>query len=276
MISKAIDIWEKGVYESEEEDGFRPTMQTYILDGGKKRGAVLICPGGGYRGVSEREAEPIAMQFNAAGFNAFVLYYSVAPRKHPQPLLDVSRAMCIIRQNVDEWHVNIEKIAVCGFSAGGHLAASLGVHWNKPYIQNHIGIDNGRNQPNALILCYPVISSGQFCHCGSFENLLGEGAKEELLLEMSLEHQINEKTPPAFIWHTFNDESVPVENSLLFAQGLRNKSIPFELHIYPDGRHGLSLATVETGEANNYIFSHAATWVKLCIEWLNELFTTIG
>jgi acetyl esterase/lipase len=272
LIHKTIELWEKGTYQSEGTDGFRPTLDTYILDGIKQRGAVLICPGGGYGFTSKREAEPIAMQFNAAGFHAFVLYYSVAPRRHPQPLLDISRAMCIIRENVEEWHTDSNKIAVCGFSAGGHLAACLGVHWKQSYIQNAQGIKASMNRPNALILCYPVITSGQYAHRGSFDNLLGEEPKKELLLEMSLEDQINANTPPAFIWHTFNDNSVPVENSLFFATKMRSQGIPFELHIYPEGPHGLSLATAETDEGNKGTHQHVATWMKLCTEWLGKLF----
>ncbi|OGO80878.1 MAG: acetylesterase, partial [Clostridiales bacterium GWC2_40_7] len=206
MIFKKIDIWENLIYEGEGEDGFRPTLDIYILDGSKKRGAVLICPGGAYVAVSANEAEPIAMQFNAAGFHAFVLNYSVAPRKHPQPLLDASRAMCIIREKSDEWNIYPDRIAVCGFSAGGHLAASLGVHWEKSYIQNAQGVNSGMNRPDALILCYSVITSGEFGDMYSFNKLLGEDADEELLHEMSVECHVNEQTPPAFIWHTCNDE----------------------------------------------------------------------
>ncbi len=273
MLNETIELWERGAYQSEGKDGFIPTLDTYILDGiKKKRGAVLICPGGGYEFTSEREAEPIAMQFNAAGFHAFVLYYSVSPQKHPQPLLDLSRAMCIIRENAKAWNVDCEKIAVCGFSAGGHLAASLGVHWEKPYLQKAAGIKKGMNKPNALILCYPVITSGEFAHRGSIENLLGKQANKKLLYEMSLEHQINKKTPPAFIWHTFNDGAVPVENSLFFANEMRKKGIPFELHIYQEGSHGLSLATSETDDGNMGVYPHIATWVKLCIEWMEKLF----
>lgn len=264
MISETIKIWDN----ISSEDDFTPTLNTYLLSGDKKRGAVLICPGGGYRFLSEREAEPIAMQFNAAGFHAFVLYYSVAPRKHPQPLLDVSRAMCIIRENAENWNIEPEKIAVCGFSAGGHLAASLGVHWDKPYIQNAEGITKGMNHPNALVLCYPVISSGQFAHRDSFDKLLGEGADNDLLKQMSLELQVSEKTPPAFIWHTFEDPLVPVENSIFFAQALRKENIPFELHVYTKGGHGLALATAET----DWVDVQASSWVKLCTQWLEETF----
>jgi acetyl esterase/lipase len=266
MVHNSIDIWDNYKYYGEGEDGFRPRLDTYILDGDKVRGSVLICPGGGYSFVAEREAEPIALQFNAAGFHAFILYYSTVPRRHPQPLLDVSRAMCIIRNNAQEWRVDSQKIAVCGFSAGGHLAASLGVHWEKSYLSDTLGIEKGKNKPNALILCYPVITSGEFTHAGSFKNLLGD--QTDLLSEMSLELQVNDKVPPAFIWHTVKDTTVPVENSMLFAQALREKDIPFELHIYPEGGHGLSLATEETAVDDFGVRPRVATWLNLCINWL--------
>ena len=269
MINKNIKIWENSREQQESE--FEPEMDTYILQGKKKRPAVLICPGGGYGFTSEREAEPIALQFNAAGFHAFVLYYSVAPEKHPQPLLDVSRSMCILREKKDEWNIDSEQIAVCGFSAGGHLAASLGVHWQEPYLEVP-GINIGENRPDALILGYPVITSGEFAHRGSFKNLLGKDAESELVEEMSLEKQVKPTTPPAFIWHTFEDPGVPVENSMLFAKALREKNIPFELHIFPEGPHGLSLATEETDDGNMGTYPHIASWMNLCIEWLNNQF----
>lgn len=272
MINQTIDIWKDKKYDDAGRDGFRPTLDTYILSGNKARGAVLICPGGGYARTSEREAEPIAMQFNSAGFHAFVLYYSVAPARHPQPLLDVSRAMCIIRENAGKWNIAPDKIAVCGFSAGGHLAASLGVHWTKPYIHEMPGIMKGMNRPNALILSYPVISSGEYAHRGSFINLLGSNPDTDLLSEMSLELQVNVNTPPAFLWHTFNDNAVPLENSLSFAQALRKNNIPFEMHIYPEGPHGLSLANEETQVEGLKVDAHIAGWMPLCIDWLRQLF----
>lgn len=303
MINKVIEIWNKPAnsssdnYTDNSNSVFKPTLTTYILDGKtgaehstltnsaqgtsqngsadscRKRPAVLVLPGGGYAFTSPREAEPIALQFNAAGYHAFVLDYSVAPAKHPQPLLDAARAMCIIRENAEEWGIYSDKIAVCGFSAGGHLAASLGVHWDKKYLENVEGIEIGKNRPDALILCYPVITSGEYAHRGSFINLLGENPNSELLYEMSLENHVSEKTPTAFIWHTFTDASVPVENSLLFAQALREKNVPFELHIYPEGPHGLSLANEETAEGRpDYISPHIAGWMKLCKEWLRLQF----
>ncbi|HUZ17195.1 MAG TPA: alpha/beta hydrolase [Spirochaetia bacterium] len=274
MKSGKIDIWQGYAYAGEGTDGFRPTLETYVLDGERPRPLVLVCPGGGYHFVSPREAEPIALQFNAAGFHSCVLDYSVAPRRHPQPLRDLSRAMCIAREHAAEWKVNADQIAVCGFSAGGHLAASLGVHWNKPYLANVPGIDVGLNRPDALILSYPVLTSGGFAHRGSFANLLGEDPSKELLEEMSLELQVTSETPPAFLWHTVNDEAVPVQNSLLFADALRRSGVPFELHLYPRGPHGISLATAETSRTPEEEDSHIGTWMTLCIEWLRMLFPT--
>lgn len=272
MKHQTIALWEEGVDPRGGGEDFRPTLDTYVLEGTRQRGAVLICPGGGYEFTSPREAEPIALQFNAAGFHAFVVYYSVAPQRHPQPLLDVSRAMVILRENAAPWNIDAAKIAVCGFSAGGHLAASLGVHWSQAYLQNHAGMVPGMNRPAALILCYPVITAGRFAHRGSFDNLLGPQASPELRDEMSLERQVNSGTPPAFIWHTYDDALVPVENSLLFANALREQGVPFELHIYPAGPHGLSLATAETEEDGMGVHPHVASWMKSCLEWLTELF----
>ena len=271
MICIDIKLWEG------QTDCERPILKTYILDGDMKRRTVLILPGGGYGGTSPRAAEPVALKFASAGFNAFILHYRVArANRFPDALLDVSRAMCLIRKNADEWKVDSEKIAVCGFSAGGHLAACLGVHWDKEYLEVP-GVSIGMNRPNGLILAYPVITTGEFAHRGSFINLIGPGFERgepeamALTADMSLENHVSDSTPPAFIWHTFSDPAVPVENSLLFAAALRKNSIPFELHIYPEGNHGYSLAIEETQDAGLPPDPHIATWMNLCIEWLEKL-----
>jgi acetyl esterase/lipase len=236
------------------------------------RKGVLICPGGGYGFVSYRESEPIALAFIAQGFNAFVLTYEVAPVvKHPQPLLDASRAMCIIRENAEKWSTDIDKIAVCGFSAGGHLAASLGVFWQEKYLQEMLHIPEGMNKPNAMILSYPVITSQQgLAHRGSFYNLLGMDLDETIYETMSLEKYVSKNTPPAFIWHTFADSCVPVDNSLLFVQSMKNNNIPFEMHIFPEGNHGLSLCDERTGNEDTLENRHAGKWFDLCVEWLKN------
>lgn len=268
MNNQKIEIWE-GVPSTIEDDDFEPYLETYILSKSKKRGAVLICPGGGYGYTSEREAEPIAMQFTAKGYHAFVLYYSVAPKRHPQPLLDLSRAICIIRQNCDKWNIDSNKIAVCGFSAGAHLTASLGVHYDKSYLKVE-GIT--QNRPDAMILAYPVITMKEFRHNGSRENLIGKNPDKALIEEMSLETQVSDNTPPVFMWHTVEDKSVPVENSLMFAQALQKNKVPFELHIYPKGPHGLSLANNETDTGKMGTYPHITGWINLCIEWLDDVF----
>ena len=279
MIHETIDVWGSGEYGGDMGDGFAPVIDTYVLDGNRKRAAVLICPGGGYGFVSPRESEPVALQFNAAGYHAFVLHYSVAPRRYPLALLDVSKALCVLRKRADAYMIHPGRMALCGFSAGAHLAASLGIYWDNPLSLNAPGgtstlkgIEPGLNRPDALILGYPVISAGPFAHRGSFENLLGPKADPQALEEVSLELHVNEKTPPTFLWHTYADEAVPLENSLLFAGALRRAGVPFEYHVYPEGVHGLSLATEETSVEGREPDPHVSSWMYLCVEWLGELF----
>jgi acetyl esterase/lipase len=270
MQHQRIELWDREAYGAAEGERV-PTLTTYLLEGEAARPAVIVCPGGGYRYTSPREAEPIALKFNAAGYHAFVLDYSVAPRRHPQPLLDAARAIRLVRERSAAWKVVADKVAVCGFSAGAHVAASLGTLWGASPVAAAPGSRNAPEasaRPDALILCYPVISSGEFAHRGSFENLLGPDATGEELAAMSLELRVDERTPPTLLWHTYDDPSVPLENSLLFARALREKGVPFELHVYPHGPHGLSLATKETDSGTMGSYPHVATWMGLCVEWL--------
>ena len=255
-------------------------LVTYIQEhsaaiGIDKRKLVLLCPGGGYGHTSDREAEAMALQFMAMGYHAAVLRYSVAPAKYPTALLEVAKSMQIIREHAEEWHVDADKIVVEGCSAGGHLAASYGLFWKKSFIAESLGLAEEDAEavlkPNGLILSYPVITSGEYAHRGSFENLLGE-RQEELNHAMSLEYHVNKDVPPVFIWHTFTDNAVPVENSLFFVSALRKENISTEFHMYPRGCHGLSLANELTATPEGGCFEpDCSSWISLAGTWLKSL-----
>ena len=273
MIHEKIEIHLK-------DSEFTANLFTYFLDNSpeidpeRKRPVVLICLGGGYAMTSDREAEALAVKFMAMGYHAAILRYSVAPARFPEALLQLATAVAMLRENADKWNIDTEKIVVQGSSAGGHLAASLGVFWNKPFVAEALEMDAEKFCPNGLMLSYPVITSGEKAHQGSFESVLGEDyADEEKLRFLSLEFNVTKDTPPTFMWHTAPDDTVPVENSLLFFQALHALDIPAELHIYPVGGHGLGLATAETACPNGYgIQAECETWVQLAGDWMKHLF----
>ena len=237
----------------------------------KARPAVVVCPGGGYRICSEREADPVAMGFLAQGFNAFVLHYSLGEKAdYPRPLTDLCGALKLIRENAESWGVIKDQIAICGFSAGGHLAASLGVHWNDDYIKEKASCLSEENKPNALILGYPVISTSWMENSGSLNRIIGKNDKDWAYKELNLHTCVNSDTPPTFLFHTFRDQSVPVADSLKFAGALEQNNIPFELHIYPNGPHGLSLSTADVCEDGGD--KDVAGWFMLSVNWLRRLF----
>lgn len=238
----------------------------------RKRPAVIVCPGGGYQWRSDREGEPVALQFMAMGCHAFVMDYSVAPNRFPTALLELAEAVALIREHAVEWTVDPEKIVVCGFSAGGHLACSLGVFWNQRFVYENIGKKAEAVRPNGLILCYPVITSGEFAHEGSLENLVGENASQEDKAAFSLEKWVGPHMPGTFLWHTYSDGTVPVENSLLLAMAMKAHGVGLELHIYPHGKHGLSLANEETGGSQkDRIEPECQSWIHLAGTWISNL-----
>jgi acetyl esterase/lipase len=239
-----------------------PTITPYLLEDGKVHGAVIVCPGGGYAGRAPHEAEPISRWLNRAGFHSFVCAYRVAPYKHPYPMLDAQRAIRWVRFHAEEYNIDPKHIGILGFSAGGHLVSTVGTHFDQGNPAAIDPIDRVGCRPDALILCYPVISFGPYGHHGSMVNLIGENPPEELRLSLCNELQVTAQTPPSFLWHTANDEGVPVENSLLFAEALSKYKVPFELHIFQSGPHGMGLAESDP---------HVHEWTNLCETWLKRL-----
>lgn len=237
---------------------------------------VIICPGGGYEFLSNREAEQFALQWNSRGVHAAVLWYSVAPERFPTALLQLATTVALVRENSEKWGVNPDQIFVEGSSAGGHLAACYGVFWRKPYLREALGIEVGAEdalRPAGLILNYPVISAGKYAHEGSFQNLMGELADDEARREeLSIEKQVNADMPPVFLWHGGEDACVPPENSLLLAMACREAHVPVELHLYMKGDHGLGLANELTQAPDGYGIEPACeSWMELAYIWMMEV-----
>lgn len=260
-------------------DGSAATFVGYCLDNSKeidpdrRRPSVLVIPGGGYEMTSDREAEPIAMQFLAAGFNAFVLRYSVKPSVFPVALLEAAEAVRRMRAHAAEWHVDGDRIAVIGFSAGGHLAANLATSVSDDVLAAH-GYDPDAVRPNALMLAYPVITSGPLAHRGSFDALLGEKKDDQEALDaVSIEKHIDAKTPPVFVWHTLPDGCVPCENTLMLIDACKKAGVSIEAHLFPEGGHGLALGNAETAwQGVNGIEPCVQAWPKLAIDWMRRTF----
>lgn len=265
-----------------EGSGENANLKTYIIDSSEqmkynKRPLVLICPGGGYGFVSDREAEVMALQFTAMGYHAAVLTYSTYPVRYPAQILEVAQAWKLIRENAEEWNVLSDKTVILGCSAGGHLAASYSLFCGEGFVTKSVGLVADELRPAGMILCYPVITSGEFSHRDSFATLLGGDYESlvgtELLEKVSLEKQVTEKAPPAFIWHTYTDNVVPVENSLLFASALRKHNVNCELHIFPDGGHGLGLANELSQDSNGWgVQDECKIWIRLAEVWLKNKF----
>lgn len=272
MIHETIPIQEKG-------SKFQGLLVTYFHESSEEiaermRPVVVICPGGGYRGTSDREAEPIALQYLSMGYHAAVLRYSTQPARFPEALRQLAATIALLRKNAEAWHIDPNKILVQGFSAGGHLAASLGVFWKDPIAWAEIADTAQMVRPNGLLLGYPVITSGEKGHQDSFRNLLGRDySNSEKLTAMSLERQVTEDTPPTFLWHTATDNDVPVENSLLFFSALKEKGIPVEMHIYTTGQHGLALATEESMTPDgSCVQPECKSWITLAHDWIRYTF----
>ena len=239
----------------------KPRITPYLPAGDGPFACIVICPGGGYGGRAKHEGEPIARWLNTIGVAGFVLDYRVKPYRHPIPLGDAQRAIRTVRARAAGWKIDPKRVGILGFSAGGHLAASATTIFDDGKPDAADPIDRQSCRPDAAILCYPVITFGDFRHNGSMVNLLGPAPAPKLRQEMSLETRVTPQTPPTFLWHTSDDGAVPVENSLLFAMALHKNKVPFALHVFPHGPHGLGLAA-DTPEVKQ--------WPALCAEWLKN------
>ncbi len=273
MRHEIINLKEK--YSFLGENGCDPTVEIFLPDNlaemqrqNKKRPCMIVCPGGAYCFCSKREAEPIGVHFLSKGFNVFIMNYSVTPNKFPTQLREIAAVTEIIYANADAWNCNTEKIAIIGFSAGGHLAA----HYSNAYDCKEVREVFPESKPvNASILCYPVITGeAEHSHKESFFNLLGkQELSQEDLERFSCERLVSDKTPPTFLWHTAEDDCVPVMNSILYASALDKYKIPFELHVYPFGPHGLSTADYLTNNDMNEKKIHVSSWIPAAEKWLN-------
>ncbi|WP_160672231.1 alpha/beta hydrolase [Clostridium sp. C8-1-8] len=298
MLIKKIQLWE----DNEEVNLF-----TYILDNSlefqtnNKRPAVIVIPGGGYLGTSDREAEPMAMKFASQGYHTFVLRYSTSFNKmeidfddlpefneravYPGPLFDLAKAMMIIKENAEQWFLDSERISLCGFSAGAHLAASMGVHWQDSLLTEKFGVDSSYFKSNAVILGYPLIDYNIMKEeVAASENrwlvdfwkvsnkaIFGTDVQtDEELAKLSPTNYVTKNTPPTFIWHTADDGLVYAANSLKMAYELSKNKIPYELHVFESGVHGLSLSNEYTASEKNHINPHCEHWFELASEWLKK------
>ena len=256
---QTFNLWDKVPGLCEET----PVVDYYPAENKVTDATVVILPGGGYGMRANHEGEGYALYFNSIGMDAFVCQYRVSPHRFPLPLLDSRRAIRFVRANAEKFGINKDKIAVMGSSAGGHLAALTSTYTAPIDFEGADVIDEESANPNATILCYPVICSPDslVAHEGSFVNLLGEGNQPQSA-KFSCDKLVSDTTPTAFVWHTSDDAAVNVANSLRYGEALRNHNIQFEMHIFPSGNHGLGLATNSP---------YVARWAEMLKEWLKNI-----
>ncbi len=250
-----------------KEDKDIPTLTPYLAESGKVTGAaIVICPGGAYVNLAQHEGRDYALWLNENGIAGFVLKYRLGSSgyRHPAMLQDAARAVRTLRARAAEWKLDPRRIGIMGSSAGGHLASTLVTHFDAGKPEASDPIERQSSRPDLGIICYGVITMGPGTHQGSKNNLLGNDPSPELVRELSNELQVTKDTPPCFIWHTYEDTAVPVENSLRFAEALRKAGVPFDLHIYEKGTHGLGLGSREWDPARRH------PWTRDCVFWLKS------
>ena len=264
--TNSFPLWPEGAPGAlGQQDKDIPTLTPYLPGPAKATGAaIVICPGGGYGGLASHEGADYARFLNEYGVAGFVLKYRLGSGgyRHPVMLQDAARAVRFVRARAGEWKLDPHRIGIMGSSAGGHLASTLVTHFDAGKPDATDLVERQSSRPDLGILCYAVITMGQFTHQGSKQNLLGKDPSPELVRELSNELQVTKDTPPCFVWHTYEDSGVRMENSLQFAEALRRAGVPFDLHIYQKGQHGLGLGT------RDWIPEKRHPWTRDCIFWL--------
>jgi acetyl esterase/lipase len=245
-----------------------PTLTVFLPSSAKATGAAMvICPGGGYGHLADHEGSHYARWFNELGIAGFVLKYRLGNNgyRHPAMLQDAARAVRTVRARAGEWQLDTNRVGIIGSSAGGHLASTLLTHWDNGQADSADQMEQQSSRPSLVILCYPVVTmKDPFTHKGSRANLLGANPPPNLLEELSAELQVTKESPPCFLWHTYEDKAVPVENSLQLAEALRRVGVPFDLHIYQSGGHGLGLGARDSDATKRH------PWTRDCEFWLNQ------
>jgi len=263
----ALPLWPDGAPGAlGHDDKDTPTLTPYLPDSAVATGAgIVVCPGGGYGGLAPHEGNDYALWLNQNGVAAFVLKYRLgsAGYRHPRMLEDAARAVRLVRAQSETWKVDRKRIGIMGSSAGGHLASTLLTHFDAGKPDASDPVERESSRPDLGILCYAVISMGPSTHQGSKHNLLGDKPSADLVWLLSNELQVTPQTPPTLLWHTADDPVVPVENSLDFAAALRRAGVPFALHVYEHGPHGIGLGAKPP-------FDNVHPWAKECLLWLKE------
>ncbi len=259
-----IELWPDGVPDAIGRDpGDIPTLTLYRPPQRESSSAIIVCPGGGYGGLADHEGGPIANWLNTLGITGVVLKYRHAPRyRHPSPLMDAAQAIRTVRARAGEWKIDPARVGILGFSAGGHLAATISTQFEEGDASSPHPFERIGSRPDLSILLYAVITFiGNAVHEGSRVNLLGERPSADVCESLSAERRVSLRTPPAFLFHTVDDEAVPVENSIAYAMALRAASVPFEMHLFEKGPHGVGLGAAHPD---------LSSWPALCATWLRS------
>ncbi|HEY1786703.1 MAG TPA: alpha/beta hydrolase [Verrucomicrobiae bacterium] len=260
----AIPLWPDGVPGAlGNSSNDIPTITPFVPTTNATGAAMVICPGGGYGALSPREGRDYALWLNQHGLTCFVLKYRLGSHgyHYPAEYDDVERSIRWVRAHAAEYRIDSHRVGIMGSSAGGHLASMALTHFDSGDANSPDPVEHEGSRPDLGILCYAVITMGPYTHAGSKKNLLGPNPSQKLVDDVSSELQVTSDTPPCFIWCTYEDKTVPMENSMMFAEALRKHGVPFDLHIYQHGGHGMALADKPP-------FAHPHPWAKDCLYWL--------